>query len=59
MGRLLPDSLADPFTTSDLAAALGKPLRLAQRMAYCLREMGVITREGKRRNAILYARARV
>lgn len=57
MGQLLPDSLAAPFTTSDLAAALGKPLRLAQRMAYCLREMGVITPEGKRRNAILYTRA--
>jgi hypothetical protein len=57
MGKLLPDSLADPFTTSDLAAALGKPRRLAQRMAYCLREMGVISPVGKRRNAILYTRA--
>lgn len=56
MGKLLPDSLVDPFTTSDLATALGKPLRLAQRMAYCLREMGVILPEGKRRNAILYTR---
>ena len=59
MGQLLPDSLADPFTTSDLAAAVGKPLRLAQRMAYCLREMGVISPEGKRRNAILYSRVTV
>jgi hypothetical protein len=57
MGKLLPNSLADPFTTSDLATALGKPLRLTQRMAYCLREMGVISPEGKRRNAILYTRA--
>jgi hypothetical protein len=57
MGKLLPNSLADPFTTSDLAAALGKPRRLAQRMAYCLREMGVISPVGKRRNAILYTRA--
>lgn len=56
MGNLLPDSLVEPFTTSDLAAALGKPRRLAQRMAYCLREMGVISAGGKRRNAILYTR---
>jgi hypothetical protein len=57
VGNLLPDSLVEPFSTSDLAAALGKPRRLAQRMAYCLREMGVLTAEGKRRNAILYTRA--
>lgn len=57
LGTLLPRSLAEPFTTSDLAAALGKPRRLAQTMAYCLREMGVIAPQGKRRNAILYARA--
>jgi hypothetical protein len=55
-GKLLPDSLVDPFTTSDLAAALGKPRRLAQRMAYCLRKMGIISPKGKHRNAILYTR---
>jgi hypothetical protein len=53
---LLPHELAEPFTTSDLASALGKPRRLAQRMAYCLREMGVISQVGKEGNAILYAR---
>lgn len=51
---LLPGGLAEPFTTSDLANALGKPRRLAQRMAYCLREMGVIGQVGKQGNAILY-----
>lgn len=59
VGNLLPDSLVEPFTTSDLATALGKPRRLAQRMAYCLREMGVLTAGGKRGNAILYTRALV
>ena len=59
VGDLLPTSLVEPFTTSDLAAALGKPRQLAQRMAYCLREMGVLTAGGKRRNAILYTRALV
>jgi len=56
MATFLPAELAEPFTTSDLASALGKPRRLAQRMAYCLREMGVIGQVGKQGNAILYAR---
>lgn len=56
MGALVPSALAEPFTTSDLAASVAKPRRLAQRMAYCLREMGAILPVGKRGNAILYAR---
>jgi len=56
VAALLPAGLAEPFTTSDLASALGRPRRLAQRMAYCLREMGVIGQVGKQGNAILYAR---
>jgi len=54
MAALLPADLAEPFATSDLAAAIAKPRRLAQKMAYCLREMGVIAAVGKRGNAILY-----
>ena len=54
---LLPTALAEPFTTADLARALARPRRLAQRMAYCLRRMGAIESAGKRRNAILYVRA--
>ena len=50
-------ALIEPFTTSDLAAALAKPRILAQEMAYCLRKMGAITPVGKRRNAILYSRS--
>jgi len=56
MGELLPEDLVEPFTTSDLAAAIARPRRLAQRMAYCLRAMGVIEAVGKQGNAILYAR---
>ena len=56
MGELLPTALVESFTTSDLAAAIARPRRLAQRMAYCLREMGVIEAVGKQGNAILYAR---
>lgn len=55
MATLLPSGLVEPFTTSDLAAAIAKPRWLARRMAYCLREMSVITPTGKRGNAILYA----
>jgi len=57
LAALLPPGLAEPFTTADLARALAKPRRLAQRMAYCLREMGVLEAVGKRGNAILYTRA--
>ena len=52
---LLPDGLPAPFTTADLASALAKPRRLAQKMAYCLREMGVITAVGKQGRSITYA----
>jgi hypothetical protein len=54
---LLPDDLDEPFTTADLAAAVSKPRWLAQKMAYCLREMGVIEQVGKQGNAVLYTRA--
>ncbi len=54
MAALLPDELADPFTTGDLSKALRCPRRLAQQMAYCLRAMGVITQVGKRGSAYLY-----
>lgn len=53
---LVPDDLDDPFTTADLAAALGRPRRLAQQMAYCLRELALITAVGTRRRSTLYRR---
>jgi hypothetical protein len=57
MAGLLPADLPSTFTTSDLASALGQRRRLAQRMTYCLREMGVISQVGKRGRSILYASA--
>ena len=57
MLTLIPATLADPFTTTDLAKATGQPLWLAQKMAYCLRAMGAITVVGKRGRGILYVRA--
>ena len=53
---LLPETLGDGFDTGDLAAHLNIRRRLAQQMAYCLRECGAITQVGKYGNAILYAR---
>jgi hypothetical protein len=57
MLTLLPADLIEPFTTSDLAVAIAQPRWLAQKMAYCLREMGVITPVGKQGNTILYTRS--
>lgn len=54
LAQLLPADLPHPFTTGDLAAALSKPRRLAQQMAYCLRKMAVIAQVGKQGNAVLY-----
>jgi len=53
---LLPDTLADPFTTRELAGALGCRMLLAQRVAYCLRAMDVLADAGKRGRAPLHAR---
>lgn len=53
---LIPETLAEPFSTREMARVLGEPHWLAQKMAYCLREMGAIHAVGKRGRAILYAR---
>jgi hypothetical protein len=52
--RLLPDDLPDTFTTADLAASLGRPRRIAQQTAYCLRKAGAVRVVGKQANAIEY-----
>jgi hypothetical protein len=51
---LLPETLPQPFTTADLASARGCTRGLAQKMAFCLRQMHVIEIVGKRGNALLY-----
>jgi len=50
--------LPDVFTTADLAAAMGEPRWLAQKLAYCLREAGEIEICGKAGNALRYRLAR-
>jgi hypothetical protein len=55
---LLPSALGagEPFTTRELAAALGCAMVLAQRVAYCLRAMEVLADAGKRGRAPLHRR---
>lgn len=54
--QLLPSNLPGKFTTADLARRLGKPRRHAQKMAYCLRKMDILSISGKTGNSILYSR---
>ena len=56
LAALLPAGLPDEFTTADLAEALGRPRRLAQQMAYCLRHAGVVQVVGKQGNASVHRR---
>ena len=48
LAALLPPGLPEPFTTEDLALGLGRPRRIAQQMAYCLRRVDVLVAVGKR-----------
>jgi len=52
----IPSALKEPFTTADLARAIGRPRRVAQQIAYCLREMGAIEAIDRKRAGILYLR---
>ena len=54
---LLPAGLPAEFTTAELAALLGRPRRLAQQMAFCLRHVNVIEPVGKVGNAAVYVRS--
>ena len=52
--ELLPAKLPAVFATADLAEQLQIERWLAQRIAYCLRNMGGLLVAGKRRNTMLY-----
>ena len=52
---LLPPTLPPAFDSKELAAAIGQQRYIAQKMLYCLREMGVVWIAGKRGNALLYS----
>ena len=51
---LKPSKLKPPFTNAELAYSLEKPLRLAQKMSYCLRKMGIIKVIGKSGRSLLF-----
>ncbi len=56
MQAFIPATLAEPFSVTDLATATNNPVKLTQKMLYCLKIMGCVAPAGKRGNAILYAR---
>jgi hypothetical protein len=51
---LAPCELPAPFDTGHLARALDVQRTVAQRIAYCYRQMGTARQVGKRGNAVLY-----
>ncbi|MCZ2099690.1 MAG: hypothetical protein LC121_26200 [Anaerolineae bacterium] len=51
---LLPTDLPPEFDSGELAKAIRQPRYVAQKMAYCLRAMGVLTATGKRGRAWVY-----
>ena len=53
----LPNDLTRPFVNRDLMQAADLPLRLAGKLTYCLRKMGVLEVVGKRGKAQLFADA--
>ncbi len=53
---VIPSSIDEPFTTADLARATGRPRRVAQQIAYCLREMGTLAVVDRRRDGYHYVR---
>ena len=52
--RLITGKLPREFDTAELARAMNEPRHIAQRVAYCFREMGAARPVSKRGNAILY-----
>jgi hypothetical protein len=54
LAALIPPGLPEHFTTADLAVRLGRPRRVAQQMAYCLRLIDVNVTVGKRGHDVAY-----
>ena len=53
---LIPPTLPDPFSTKELAECTNQPRWLTQKMAYCLRKIGVVKAVGKNGNSVLYTK---
>jgi len=52
---LIPPDLKEPYSTKELAESIDQPRWIAQKMAYCLRTMGVLEIVGKNGNSLLYS----
>jgi hypothetical protein len=52
--RLIPPDLDTPFTNSELAKAIGCPIKVAQKFTYCLRKMEILKLKGKKGRALLH-----
>lgn len=57
MAALIPETVDEPFTTADIAKACNLPKFMAQKMAYCLREMGAIVPLERKKSGIQYTRS--
>lgn len=57
LSELLQPGMPERFTTGDIARESNIPRWLAQKMAYCLRNMGAIEQIGKKGRSHLYARS--
>ena len=57
MAALIPESVEEPFTTSDIARGCNLPRFMAQKMAFCLREMGAILAGERKKTGIQYIRS--
>jgi hypothetical protein len=53
---MLPRTIGSEFTNLELAGALKLPKRLASKMTYCLAQMHVVERGGKKGRAFVYHR---
>ncbi len=58
LSKLPLGQLNGPFDTAELATAMNGPRWLAQKVAYCLRNMGGLEISGKRGNAQIYRLAK-
>jgi len=54
LARLISCPLPRKFDTSDLSRSLGVRRWVAQRIAYCFRNMGIMEQSGKKGNSLVY-----
>ena len=54
--NIVPFNPSKVFTNQELAAELGIPIKLARKMTYSLRTMGILKNMGKQRNSLLFTK---